>query len=225
LYGNHAASSGAIELRGEFSASIEKSIIMGTDGGTAVFVDPEAEGEIVLSCCDLCYNSGGDWVNEISGQANERFNIDDDPQLCRETYTDFRLQAGSPCAPYEHACQDGMGAWSVDLACSEASGTAASGDVPSRLTLTVPSVCSARALWKVRFGIPKSAAGSAVALVVLDLAGREVKRLAVGHGKPGVHEIMWDGLDSGGRPLASGIYFWRLEVGAIMEAGRTVVVD
>jgi hypothetical protein len=50
-----------------------------------------------------------------------------------------------------------------------------------------------------------------VAVVVLDLVGRPVRRLAVGEQGAGDHRLAWDGLDVTGRPVANGVYFVRLE--------------
>ncbi len=56
------------------------------------------------------------------------------------------------------------------------------------------------------------AEAGAVRLTVFDLLGREVKLLARGHFAAGQHSALWDGADSRGEKLASGIYYYRLEV-------------
>jgi M6 family metalloprotease-like protein len=52
--------------------------------------------------------------------------------------------------------------------------------------------------------------GSDEKLVVYDVLGREVATLVSGATTPGRHEVVWDGRDSAGRAVASGIYFTRL---------------
>jgi len=54
---------------------------------------------------------------------------------------------------------------------------------------------------------------SNVALVVYDVLGREVTRLVSQKLFAGEHAAHWDGLTSFGQPVASGVYFYRLEVG------------
>ncbi len=54
---------------------------------------------------------------------------------------------------------------------------------------------------------------SNVALVVYDVLGREVTRLVNQKLVAGEHVAHWDGLTSYGQPVASGMYFYRLEVG------------
>ncbi len=56
----------------------------------------------------------------------------------------------------------------------------------------------------VEFGIT---VGQQVEIAAYDLTGRRVARLAGGLFMPGRHEIVWDGKDARGEPLASGVYF------------------
>ncbi len=53
---------------------------------------------------------------------------------------------------------------------------------------------------------------SALSLVVYDLLGREVACVAEGAYEAGYHTFHWDAHASSGRPVASGIYFARLQV-------------
>jgi len=50
-------------------------------------------------------------------------------------------------------------------------------------------------------------------LEIFDLRGRRVKILFQGRTGRGSHTVYWDGTDSKGRRLASGIYFYRLKAG------------
>ena len=51
-----------------------------------------------------------------------------------------------------------------------------------------------------------------VALSIYDIQGREIRRLAQGTYPAGFHKIMWDGRDYAGSIVASGIYFYKIEV-------------
>ena len=53
-----------------------------------------------------------------------------------------------------------------------------------------------------------------VVLAVYDPAGRRVRTLADGPLGMGRHALKWNGLDDGGLAVASGVYFYRLTVGA-----------
>ncbi len=59
----------------------------------------------------------------------------------------------------------------------------------------------------IRFDLPHASAGS---LIVYDLMGREVVRLMEGAIEAGYHTRVWDGRDSFGRALPSGIFIARL---------------
>lgn len=53
-----------------------------------------------------------------------------------------------------------------------------------------------------------------VSLVVLSASGRVVRTLVDGSARgPGPHKVVWDGRDDAGHAVASGAYFYRLEVG------------
>ncbi|MBN1824697.1 MAG: carboxypeptidase regulatory-like domain-containing protein [Candidatus Eisenbacteria bacterium] len=60
----------------------------------------------------------------------------------------------------------------------------------------------------IRFDLPKA---GHVSLSVYDLAGRRVTTLVDRGMDAGSHDVIWTGLDSSGRSVASGIYFYRLE--------------
>ncbi|MFH1313086.1 MAG: C25 family cysteine peptidase [Candidatus Eisenbacteria bacterium] len=59
-------------------------------------------------------------------------------------------------------------------------------------------------LTRLQFGLPRD---GRVELAVYDVAGRRITVLASGQYPAGVHTAHWDGKDSAGRPVASGIYF------------------
>jgi len=50
-----------------------------------------------------------------------------------------------------------------------------------------------------------------VSLVVYDLRGRQVKTLVDRFVEGGTYQVQWHGTDSRGRPVASGVYFYRLQ--------------
>ncbi len=52
-----------------------------------------------------------------------------------------------------------------------------------------------------------------VALAIYDVRGREVATLVDRRFTPGLHRVSWDGIDAGGAPVGSGIYFYRLSSG------------
>ena len=68
----------------------------------------------------------------------------------------------------------------------------------------------------VRFQLPQP---SVVTLRIYDVLGQEIRTLAEGIHAAGVHQTTWDGRDSRGRQVASGVYFYALEARAAEAAG------
>lgn len=68
-----------------------------------------------------------------------------------------------------------------------------------------------------------SPAPASVELTVHDVTGRRVRTLLSADGVEGVRTARWDGRDAEGRPLASGVYFVRLERDGVV-ASRQVVL-
>jgi len=59
---------------------------------------------------------------------------------------------------------------------------------------------------------------------VLNVLGQRVARLVSGRMEPGVYRASWEGTDSHGRPVASGIYFCRMTAGKFSETRRLVLL-
>ena len=64
----------------------------------------------------------------------------------------------------------------------------------------------------------------AVTLTVYDLLGKEVRRLIDGNVPAGAGSVTWDGRDSRGAPVGSGVYFYRLLTGSHPAATRKMIV-
>lgn len=70
---------------------------------------------------------------------------------------------------------------------------------------------------RIRFALPE---GMHVKLAVYDVMGREVRTLVNGYRDAGPVSVDWDGRDHAGRPVASGIYLYRLQGGGIVEVRK-----
>jgi hypothetical protein len=69
----------------------------------------------------------------------------------------------------------------------------------------------------IRFAVK---APAAVKLHIFNLKGELVRTLADGEFNRGLYEKRWNGRDDTGRPAASGMYFYRLQIGGKMFTGR-----
>lgn len=63
-----------------------------------------------------------------------------------------------------------------------------------------------------------------VELRVYDAAGRCVRTLVDAETGPGMHRAAWNGRDDSGSQLASGIYFYRLSIGAYVSSRKMMLV-
>jgi len=61
-------------------------------------------------------------------------------------------------------------------------------------------------------------------LVILNPLGQVVRVLTDGPRPSGIHDIRWDGTDWTGAPLAAGLYFYRLETSAGVQARKLTLI-
>jgi hypothetical protein len=73
----------------------------------------------------------------------------------------------------------------------------------------------------IRFGLQVPAD---VSLCIYDAAGRLVQVLVEEPRDAGHQIVRWDGRDSGGRSVASGVYFYRLEAGTFKETKKMIML-
>ncbi len=73
----------------------------------------------------------------------------------------------------------------------------------------------------IAFSLPRE---TNVSLAVYTIDGRRVAQLIDGTLPAGAHSVVWNGHDAGGRQVASGAYFYRLDSGAATLVRRMVLV-
>ena len=64
----------------------------------------------------------------------------------------------------------------------------------------------------------------AVTLKVYNLLGKRVKTLVDTQKEAGIYLVCWDGTDDGSKSVASGIYFYRIEVGEYSQTRKMVIL-
>lgn len=74
----------------------------------------------------------------------------------------------------------------------------------------------------ISYEVPVSAR---VTLRIFDVAGRLVRTLIDERQPPGRKSAVWDGRDAGGRPVASGIYFYRLRAPGFRETRKMALLE
>jgi DNA-binding beta-propeller fold protein YncE len=75
----------------------------------------------------------------------------------------------------------------------------------------------------IKFAVPAGAAGG-YSLRVYDARGLLVRELDRGAIAPGIHEVIWDGLNDHGGQVGSGVYMYRLVLGQEKSTGKMVLL-
>ena len=63
-----------------------------------------------------------------------------------------------------------------------------------------------------------------VELTIFNIFGQKVAILADGFYQAGSHEIIWDGRNTNGNPVSSGVYYYRLKIGENSETRRMTLL-
>ena len=73
----------------------------------------------------------------------------------------------------------------------------------------------------IRYDLPEAAD---IGLVIYDMLGREVVRLAHGRMEAGYHQLVWNGRTASGREVPSGIYIARMVTAAYTKSMKMVLL-
>jgi hypothetical protein len=111
----------------------------------------------------------------------------------------------------------------MDAASFEVTGgtvaVAGEGAAPARPVLGAPAPNPFSAGTQITFSLPVAAR---VRVDIFDVSGRHVRRLFEGVAEAGYHARPWDGLDTGGKPSASGVYMVQLEVDGVTQTQKLI---
>jgi hypothetical protein len=109
FYGN-SAPRGAVFSGGELQVEFENCILAFSTGGEPVTCETQ---HVILSCCDIYGNEGGDWVGCIADQFGTAGNISEDPLFCDPANDDLTLDSDSVCAEENNPDCGQIGAWPI----------------------------------------------------------------------------------------------------------------
>ncbi len=74
---------------------------------------------------------------------------------------------------------------------------------------------------RIRYQLPQE---SKVGLVVYNSVGQVVRTLVNSDLNAGYHEVVWDGLNSHGQRVTSGIYFYRIKAGDFTQTHKMLLM-
>ena len=105
---------------------------------------------------------------------------------------------------------------------AQVQGTSAVDEPPATFTLRGAYPNPFNPATTISYELPRNVA---VTLVVHDVSGRVVKTLRSGvMESPGRHQVGWDGMDSAGQPVGSGVYLVRLAAGGTTRVQRVTLI-
>jgi len=138
------------------------------------------------------------------------------PRHCDSVGGVYTLAADSPLADVAGCGRIGA----LGVGCSEPTATGAP-PAPGGLRLHRPRPNPFNPRTAIAFELPRT---GPVSLVAYDPRGRRVARIVDGVLAAGRHRVVWSGRDASGRPVASGVYFLRLEAGGERRTVRATLV-
>jgi hypothetical protein len=73
---------------------------------------------------------------------------------------------------------------------------------------------------RITYALPEA---GRIRLAIYDVRGRLVRLLSEGRQEAGFHTVVWDGREERGAPAASGVYFYRLDMGQTSRTCKLLV--
>jgi hypothetical protein len=203
-------------LRTAFVIPLLQTIIWGncsSGQGDQVYVtSAQPNAGVSFTCCDVDSTGMDTDANGIIQYLTD--NIFVKPWFCLPVECalapivagDYALPNASPCLASNSPCLQLIGA--LDEGCTAT-------DVPEEEDVSLPTeYCLFQnapnpfnPTTQIAFELPRS---GRVVLRVYDVTGSLIRTLTDGTLPRARHSVMWDGCDENGRPVASGIYFYRL---------------
>ncbi len=163
------------------------------------------------------YGNGGDFTGCLTDDADTNGNFSLDPQFCDPT-GDFRLRATSPCAG---AASDGGYIGAFAIGCQPTDVNDGEPAVPYRFALQQNHPNPFNPSTVIQYSLEKR---SEVRLRVFNILGEVVAELVTGRQAAGEYSVEWNGINRAGRPVASGVYFYRIEAGEFTASKKMLLL-
>jgi rhodanese-related sulfurtransferase len=200
-------------------------------GGDIVVVDVREESEF----CDSTYQPPGHIVGAVNMPWNSGYLQAHYTELPADHYIIVVCRSGSR----SHSAADfldgvgfasvfdmagGMNAWLWETEDCSVASVIGPGMVPRTLSLWAAAPNPFSTGTELTYEIPAERGPTHIALTVYDARGRKVATVVDGVQDPGTGRAVWGGVDSGGRPVASGVYFYRLSWDDQSKTRRVVLL-
>ena len=169
------------------------------------------------------------WNNFLNYSGNSAPGIGDitmDPLFNAEHELDFTLLPGSPCIdagdPNSPPDPDGtiadMGAYYFD---QNPAGIFNREIIPQKVKLFQNYPNPFNPVTTITYTIPKK---EHIQLTIYNLLGQEIVRLVDNQQAPGEHQVQWNGSNSEGHPVASGVYLYHIRSANFVETKKMMLI-
>ena len=196
--------------------NFENTIFAFGTGGGAIACNSASP---TLTNCDVYGNAGGDWTGCIAGQAGNTGNFSTNPLFCDAAAGDFTLASISDCLPANNTWGERVGA--LGLGCSAPTGIEETSAPLLRLALDPNYPNPFNPVTTIAYTLPEA---GFTRVVIYDVSGRLVTTLVNGANRAGRHRFKWDGRNSAGAGVSSGVYFVRLEFGGEVHRQKLILI-
>lgn len=195
---------GGIHVDAASTLDLDTSIVAFSTDGEGVAIGGFTPASV--SCTDIYGNAGGDWIGVLAPLQSMNGNLSVDPLFCDAPGDNYTLAADSECLPANNSCAQLIGAH--DQGCPPSTGLPDQGGTVLAVHPAAPNPFGHRT--SLSYELPY---GGAVSVLVFDASGRRVRTLCDSeHQAAGLRTLVWNGCDDGGRPVASGVYFFQVDV-------------
>lgn len=219
--GEDLATGGAVWLKGNNTGSFENVLIADNFSatGTAVACYDGLTQVPNITCSNMYNNIGGDWAGCLTALGTDASNLSAAPLFCDAAGGSYNLTESSPCAPANNSCGTLIGALEVGCVTTDVDDYQF-GELPDGFALqqNYPNPFNPTTI--IEYTLPRRLH---VRVDVFNLLGERVVTLENAERSAGTYQLEWDGRDAIGSAVASGIYFYRLNLGD-QQASRKMIL-
>ena len=199
---------------------MENTVVAFSNEGEGLYLydNPSYPSTMDVICCDVFGNAGGNYGGTLEDQTGINGNFSEDPLFCDLEAGDLTLASLSPCLPDNHPYGYMCGLiGALDEGCVVIS---AGEDQP--LSTGLPMLRASPTPFTGTVSLSYDAGETSVGTMsVFDVTGHPVWRYKL-DAPSGV--VAWDGTDTAGNRVASGLYFVHLDVNAKAEVKRLLLI-
>lgn len=198
----------ALTLWGSGQTTITNSILWG-NGGESIYIRPGTDVSISYSDIEGGAEAvNGDSLHWLDG------NLNLDPLFCLVAEGNFQISENSPCL---EAGENGANMGALGIGCTVAIDENTQLPLAYALNQNYPNPFNP--MTTITYNLPETAE---ISLIVYDIMGREVAFLVNRQQSPGYYRIEWNGLNSSGIQLGTGLYFCRMEAGIFSQTIKMI---